>query len=1175
VLFKRLNGELNLKGIHMNMYKEYFLALIPIVVLLSISVMAQDNITNRTTVPDVDTTSDPVPKTDYGLPWGLDTLPEICKQVTDMEMADADTKAKLLDIYKKAIAHWKQLEVTRKETIGFSNRFENIPVDLTRIKDQLSQVVEQVVPENAETMSLAEVRKKVAEAQALYEEAKKVFTTFEDESKRRAERTVNIPLESAAVRKQLSLMKEKLPAVSAEVDIGDMVFAGRVLHVAQIMVLEAKIENLAEELRLYDAAGDLLTAKRELASRVVAQAEKRLKFWQEHLVNAQRRETEELKEKAKETVKQTKYAHPAIQKLAQENAELVNIEAELIKQMDQINLYSKNIENKLAEMEAEFGNLRKEVETAGEITGVVGVLLVSKREELQDTGQHRKQIRVRPAKISSAKLNWSKYDKQWSDLVNVEAAASLRLKEEQLTEQDAGFDEAFREAVRLLEDRRKDIRKISDYYEDLSKILARLDVTERKLVSTVSAYKAFIDENILWIQSSTSIRLTDVVSIGSGISWFVAPGKWIEIWNYLWSDFQNHIAIYILTIVLVVLLWLYHLRMTNRLESLMKQSVSVYSDRYIHTLKAVIFSIMIIIPLPLLTGVISWRLLQSPPSLTYLHIIGQGLKSVTVMMVLFMAFIQFCQKNGVSDHFYLPRESMNVFGRYLRLTFLIIIPVIFLRRIFCDLAVESVYRTSLGRIVFLIEMVVVSLFFVVSFRPSGAAISPLLAERKGGWLYRIRYLWYGVLVLLPFVFAVLHLYGYDYTAGVLYYKFLATVLLFFTIMFFKGMLTRWLTFTQTQLVLSQKGRQKATEATSAFDADSEPDSQESSQVQRELKEDTEQLVVVISQQTLSLIRSVAVLAVLLGIWLIWKDVLPALSTVENIRVWDTTDSQGATATISLGDIIKAVLIFVMTVVAARNAPGLMEILILRRLPLDQGLRFAVTSLSKYTLVVIGVVMTFGQIGIGWAKVQWLIAAMTVGLGFGLQEVFANFVSGLIILFEQPIRVGDVVTVGDINGTVMKIKIRATTIRKWDRKELIVPNREFITGRVLNWSLSDKTLRMEFPVGVAYGSDIRKTEEVLYRVAYNQEGVIHKDPAPRVVLRSFGESSLDFELRVFIPHMDDYLKIWHEINCAINSEFQKEGIEIAFPQRDLHVRSVKATFPMQMDDRRNSSEESEE
>jgi potassium efflux system protein len=188
--------------------------------------------------------------------------------------------------------------------------------------------------------------------------------------------------------------------------------------------------------------------------------------------------------------------------------------------------------------------------------------------------------------------------------------------------------------------------------------------------------------------------------------------------------------------------------------------------------------------------------------------------------------------------------------------------------------------------------------------------------------------------------------------------------------------------------------------------------------------------------------------------------------------------------------------------------------------------------------------------------------MTVGLGFGLQEIFANFISGLIILFEQPIRVGDVVTVSDVTGTVTNIKIRATTIRKWDQKELIVPNKEFMTGRLINWTLTDGVLRLDFAVGIAYGSDIAKAERVLYEVAEGHQKVL-KDPKPIVLFRDFGDSSLDFELRAYVSGIDSYVPVWHEINCAIDTAFRAAGVEIAFPQRDIHIRSTSKETPMDL------------
>jgi len=193
-------------------------------------------------------------------------------------------------------------------------------------------------------------------------------------------------------------------------------------------------------------------------------------------------------------------------------------------------------------------------------------------------------------------------------------------------------------------------------------------------------------------------------------------------------------------------------------------------------------------------------------------------------------------------------------------------------------------------------------------------------------------------------------------------------------------------------------------------------------------------------------------------------------------------------------------------------------------------------------------------------VQWLVAAMTVGLGFGLQEIIANFVSGLIILFERPIRMGDVVTVGNVTGRVSRIRTRATTIIDWDCKELVIPNKEFITGQVVNWSLSDQVLRLVIRVGIAYGSDTRKAGRILLDVAKGNSRVL-PEPKPKAFFQEFGESSLNFELRTWVKDVDDWMVGRHELHQAIDDAFREAGVEIAFPQRDIHVRSSRGELPV--------------
>jgi potassium efflux system protein len=247
----------------------------------------------------------------------------------------------------------------------------------------------------------------------------------------------------------------------------------------------------------------------------------------------------------------------------------------------------------------------------------------------------------------------------------------------------------------------------------------------------------------------------------------------------------------------------------------------------------------------------------------------------------------------------------------------------------------------------------------------------------------------------------------------------------------------------------------------------------------------------------------------------------------------------------------AIVLATITFVSARNLPGLLEITVLNRLSMDAGARYAMTTICRYAIFAIGVIVTFEAIGFSWSSLQWLIAALGVGLGFGLQEIVANFVSGLIVLFERPYRLGDVVKVGDISGKVTRIRIRATTITNWDRHELIVPNKEFVTGKLINWTLSDPILRVTIPVGIAYGSDTALAEELLLKVAKETPNVLDQ-PEPSAFFLGFGDNSLNFELRVFVPDVSYWMHVTHQVHMAIDREFRKAGISIAFPQRDVHL-----------------------
>jgi len=329
-----------------------------------------------------------------------------------------------------------------------------------------------------------------------------------------------------------------------------------------------------------------------------------------------------------------------------------------------------------------------------------------------------------------------------------------------------------------------------------------------------------------------------------------------------------------------------------------------------------------------------------------------------------------------------------------------------------------------------------------------------------------------------------------------------------------------------------------------------------------------------SSQAQKLLRTAIVITSVAGMWLIWADVFPALG-VFNKSLWHTTvtvqqkyvDSDtGQTKTrmvpentpITISLLALAILVGIFAIVAAQNVPGLIEMSLLRGLPFEAGFRYAIASMARYVILLVGFAVSLGIVGIGWAQMQWLFAAASLGLGFGLQEIFANFISGIIILFERPLRVGDVVTIGDVSGKVSKIRMRATTITNWDRKELIVPNKEFITGRLLNWTLSDQVNRVVLEVGVAYGSDTILARDLLLAAAGANEFVL-TDPAPIATFEGFGDSTLNYVLRVYLPDLDNRLGVIHALHTDIERRFREANVEIAFPQQDIHVRTLPANI----------------
>ncbi|GAB4280125.1 MAG: hypothetical protein Kow0029_24440 [Candidatus Rifleibacteriota bacterium] len=262
--------------------------------------------------------------------------------------------------------------------------------------------------------------------------------------------------------------------------------------------------------------------------------------------------------------------------------------------------------------------------------------------------------------------------------------------------------------------------------------------------------------------------------------------------------------------------------------------------------------------------------------------------------------------------------------------------------------------------------------------------------------------------------------------------------------------------------------------------------------------------------------------------------------------------------LTIGTLASAAALLYVSLFASWLIQRILDEEVYPRKKVEPGVGISINRLIHYTFVIIGIVVALSTIGIGLQSLAVLMGAFGIGIGFGLQNIVNNFASGLILLFERSIKVGDVVQINGEWGKIKNLGLRATVVETFSKSELIVPNSDLVSNTVTNWTLTDRQIRLIIPVGVAYGSDISLVTSVLTRVAQENPFVM-KFPEPIVLFTGFGSSSLDFELRVYVSDIDNMLTLKNNINREIDRLFRENNIEIPFPQNDIHIRTMDEPF----------------
>ena len=1095
----------------------------------------------------------------------IDMLNSRLQEVEASTDLDEAGKSVLLDLYRKSISLVEQRQGYEQSNQRFTDARESAPRRAAEIRERLERLEAIPAPELPDSLQ----RKELSELERLLLSEKADLSSLaasltEQESRLEAlnQRTQQARERLNEARKRQIEIADELQSPAPESRPQRVTEARRWALQLESEALAAEVAMIGQELLSQPMRAELAAARRDLASLQFSRQRQYVQLLEALLADRRREEAQSAREAAAETERQAFGKHPLLQQLAERNTALGEQLNQLAEALAEVTREEHAAASEAKRVADNYRLARQKLEIAG-LSEALGQALLEQRRGLPDAADFKAAEKRRQQLIVESSLRQIRNQQERGELRNIDAYVA-----ELLAPLPQTWQVLLHEEVReLAEQRRELLDKAIAADETYLQALGELDLAQRQLSEAATAYNDFLAERLLWVRTGDPPSWQMLESIAGRLAIYFTAEHWRELLRALFAP-EEFPWLLLIGLALFLLLLNRRKRLRAALERSGRNVGQLRHDRYIATLRALLLTLMLAATWPVLLTALGLHLqLAQQDTLVALQFkltqtvewsgqfvpaIGAALYKIALYLFYFNAFRIFCERGGLAivhlgweanTTLQLRRETRRLMTIFLPATFVLISAVTY------D---PAALAGGASRLFFVIVLLSLAWYFGRILAPKSGVLREFYAARPNNPLTWLRYLWLALGLLLPLALAGLASLGYVYTAAQFGTRLLDSLWLLVATILFHQLVVRWVLLTERRLVFKDAlERHRAQRAAREAGQDADPAVAENTLV---AAEETGVDYVALSANSKKMINAALVVIGALGLWAIWSGVLPAFRILDEISLWSyTIETEGVAqlVPVTLGDAILGLLIIAFGVIAARHLPSLIEIALLTRLDISAGSRYAISKLTQYTIVAVGIVMVFNILGGRWSEIQWLVAALGVGIGFGLQEIVANFICGLILLFERPIRIGDVVTVGDTSGVVTRIRIRSTTIRNWDQKELLVPNKEFITGRLLNWTLTDPMARIVVEVGIAYGSDVAKAMELVQQAAHEHERVVD-EPEPLVTFEGFGDNALLIKLRCYIESMDYRLQTLSELNQEINRRFVEAGIVVAFPQRDLHL-----------------------
>lgn len=1082
---------------------------------------------------------------------------ERIKTVEEMKDLDEETKARLLEVYTKILDRLDSINSNNQQSTVFEATSKQASEETKQLEAELAkqeQAELEPQPEQSSEQMLAEINKfPLAELEQKYNSELanlSAITAKNSDLKQSLDQEVN---SAPDIRKRLievnQLLEQKQEAKKLP-----LVESNDYLLKAKQWLLDVQIEVLRSEIKMLDlrllsqpARLRILKLEIDLSNQGVKKVERHTLQLKQQLDLKRSSKIKKTQEITQTEQSEAQGKHPLIESLAERNTLLSEVIIQRSQELMILEASDDVVFKETQRIKDEKANVKKKLDIAG-LNQILGQVLWEQKKDLPDSKQYLNNLKERKKIIAEVGLEHIQYQEELSNIKDrekylAELALDISPETVSLIQNDL---------LKLIETRKTLLEDIVSTGVKYINAITELDFAEKELIEVATSYAQLIDENVFWLRSSAVLSLGDFTDITKQAQFLLTPSHWLKFISDFSTMTRSSYQV-VLGLLFFAFLLLKRIKIKELLIKTGQKTKKISTDSLTHTWKALFYTLLLAMPVPMLLWVVGWQLGDTEEASAFSHAVGIGMLAVVLPLFSLSVFRVMCLPRGLFEiHFKWSADLISDLRKEMGRLMHTFVPIVFVIVTLVSIG-EIDGGSDLRRLFILFAQATFALFFYRLLHPNTGFLTSVRQSSPQSFFVRHQTILFFFGLTSIVILMGMTTIGYVYTAVKVTRLLIDSIWFIFVLVILQQMSTRWLLIARRRYAL-KKAYEKRQEA----QAQKQENEKGISDVPGEdigiEIEEPEVDMLSLSDDSQKLLNLAGFILTVSGFVFMWSDALPALSIFEKITLWHRqgiVEGVEALIPVTLADLALAIMILVMTILGAKRFPAIIELLMLQNNNISSGERYTATTLTNYAIYGIGFFVVFNILGADWNRFQWLFAALSVGIGFGLQEIVANFISGLIILFERPIRVGDHISVGQNEGVVSRIQIRATTITTYDRKELLVPNKEFITGQLVNLSLSDPIARIVIPLGVAYGSDVAKARQLMLEAAEENESVL-KEPVSTVMFREFGDNSLNLELRCYIANVDHRVVIASEVNEAINEKFNAVGICIAFPQRDVHL-----------------------